>query len=123
MQFDHVAIPSNNISQSIQWYRDRFNATVLFADDTWAFLLIGDVKLALVTPTPHPPHIAIRVTPEQLTAASSESGIPIDSHRDGSRGIYLHDPFGNAVELIHYPPGQTTYEGAPPQPPGPHYHR
>ena len=31
-------------------------------------------------------------------------------HRDGTRGIYLHDPFGNAVELICYPPGKTVYD-------------
>ena len=29
--------------------------------------------------------------------------------RDGTKGIYLYDPSGNAVELISYPPGQKVY--------------
>ncbi len=111
MTFDHVAIPSNDIAASIEWYRQHFAAKVLYQDATWAFLEVGGQKLALVTPTQHPPHMAVSVSEEQLAAAATAAGIAIDSHRDGSRGIYLHDPFGNAVELICYPAGQTIYDG------------
>jgi hypothetical protein len=45
-----------------------------------------------------------------LNEASNTTGIAIDKHRDGTKGIYVHDPFGNAVELICYPPGETVYE-------------
>jgi catechol 2,3-dioxygenase-like lactoylglutathione lyase family enzyme len=110
MVFDHVAVPSNDIDASVQWYRKAFGAAVLYQDKTWAFLNVGGQKLALVTPTQHPPHVAIRVDEQQLAAAAQEAGIKIDTHRDGTTGIYLHDPFGNAVELICYPPGGTVYE-------------
>jgi catechol 2,3-dioxygenase-like lactoylglutathione lyase family enzyme len=82
----------------------------LYEDATWAFLNVGGVKVALVTPTQHPPHIAVRVSEEQLAFAAQKMGIPIESHRDGTRGIYVHDPFGNAVELICYPAGGTVYK-------------
>ncbi len=110
MQFDHSAIPSSNIAGSVEWYRANLGAEVLYQDSTWAFLNVGGVKVALVTPTQHPPHIAVRVTEEELAAAAQVAGIPIESHRDGTRGIYIYDPFGNAVELICYPAGQTIYK-------------
>lgn len=110
MTFDHVAVPSNDIAASVTWYRERFGAEVLYQDATWAFLNLGGTKLALVTPTQHPPHVAIRVTERQLEAAAQQAGVTVDKHRDGTTGIYLHDPFGNAIELICYPPGQTVYD-------------
>ena len=113
MTFDHVAVPSNDIAQSVEWYRARFGATVLYQDKTWAFLNVGGQKVALVTPTQHPPHVAVRVSEPELAAASKAAGVAIDKHRDGTTGIYIHDPFGNAVELICYPAGQTAYENAP----------
>jgi hypothetical protein len=54
--------------------------------------------------------VAMSVTEEELIGASKTTGIAIDKHRDGTQGLYLHDPFGNAVELICYPPGKTIYE-------------
>ena len=110
MTFDHVAVPSNDLAASVQWYMARFGATVLYQDKTWAFLNVGGQKLALVSPSEHPPHVAVRVTEEQLAEASLATNTPIDKHRDGTTGIYIHDPFGNAVELICYPMGQTVYE-------------
>lgn len=110
MTFDHVAVPSNDIAASVDWYKSRFGAEVLYQDATWAFLRVGGVKVALVTPTQHPPHVAIRVDEQQLADAAHQAGLKVDRHRDGTTGIYLHDPFGNAVELICYPEGRTTYE-------------
>ena len=109
MRFDHVAVPSNDIPASVRWYITHFNATVLYQDKTWAFLNVGGQKLALVTPSQHPPHVAIEVSEVQLGEASRAANIPIDKHRDGTTGIYIHDPFGNAVELICYPAGKTVY--------------
>jgi catechol 2,3-dioxygenase-like lactoylglutathione lyase family enzyme len=110
MKFDHAAVPSNDIAASVEWYRAHVGATVIYQDKTWAFLDVGGTKLALVTPTQHPPHVAVTVTEDELARAATAANIPIDTHRDGTKGIYLHDPFGNAVELICYPPGQTIYE-------------
>lgn len=109
MRMDHVAVPAADIDASVNWYRERFGATVLYQDRTWAFLQVGGGKVALVTPGQHPPHMAFSVTEEQLADASRASDVAIEGHRDGSRGIYVYDPDGNAVELICYPPGETAY--------------
>lgn len=110
LEIDHIAIPSTDIPATVQWYIQHFGASVLYQDKTWAFLQCGSVKLALVTPTQHPPHVAFRVTEQQLAQAAATANKPIDHHRDGTTGIYINDPFGNSVELICYPPKQTIYE-------------
>ena len=110
MTFDHVAVPSTDIAVSVAWYKARFNAEVLYQDDTWAFLNVGGQKLAIVTPQQHPPHVAFNVTEQQLADVAMQTDTKIDEHRDGTRGIYIHDPFGNAVELIVYPAGKTVYD-------------
>ena len=110
MKFDHVAVPSNDIDASVRWYQELFGAEVIYQDKTWAFLNLGGQKFALVTPTQHPPHVAVSVDERQLEQASKSTGVAIDKHRDGTKGIYVHDPFGNAVELICYPPGETVYD-------------
>lgn len=107
---DHVALPSHDIAASARFYVENFGAQILYQDQTWAFLRLGQGKLALVTPTQHPPHVALRVDEATLTAAAQNAGKPIDTHRDGTKGIYVEDPHGNAVELICYPEGETVYE-------------
>lgn len=113
MQVDHIALPSSDVAASVRWYVEHFGARVLYQDKTWAFLQTENVKIAIVTPTQHPPHVAFRVDEQQLAEAAKKAGKPIDRHRDGTTGIYVSDPFGNAVELICYPPGQTVYEKKP----------
>ena len=109
LPIDHVAVPSTDIARGVAYYRDKFGAEVLYEDKTWAFLRMGDVKLALVTPGEHPPHVALRVTEEQLREAAARDNFGVDEHRDGTKGVYLKDPDGNAVELICYPEGKTPY--------------
>lgn len=108
---DHVAVPSADIAASVTWYVETFGAEVLHQDKTWAFLRMGTVNLALVTPTQHPPHVAVRVDTAALEEMAANAGKPIDRHRDGTMGIYVSDPDGNQIELICYPPGETVYEG------------
>lgn len=110
MELDHVAVPSRDIAASVDWYVGTLGASVLYQDGTWAFLKLGQGKLALVTPTQHPPHTAVRVDAETLTEAARQAGKTVDGHRDGTRGIYVSDPDGNQVELICYPPGGTVYD-------------
>ena len=109
LPIDHVAVPAHDVAKSAGWYVEHFGAKVLYQDETWAFLQMGPVKLALVTPTQHPPHVALRVDDEQLARLAKTADKEIDSHRDGTKGIYVRDPDGNAVELICYPPGETPY--------------
>ncbi len=112
MTIDHVAIPSNDIAASVAWYQSHCAAKVLYQDSTWALLDIGGIKLALVTPSQHPPHVAVKVDAQQLVTVARAGGLQIDAHRDGTRGAYLHDPFGNAVEFICYPEGAKPDEPA-----------
>ena len=109
-ELDHVAVPAADIAAGVQFYVENFGARVLYQDDTWAFLQMGQGKLALVTPTQHPPHVALRVDETALGLAADKAGKSVDHHRDGTKGIYVEDPFGNQVELICYPPGETVYE-------------
>jgi hypothetical protein len=94
----------------VKFYVERFGAVVLYADESWAFLKIGQGKLALVSPEQHPAHVALRVDLASLEEAAKKAGKGIDVHRDGTRGIYVEDPGGNVVELIYYPAGGTVYE-------------
>ena len=64
---------------------EKWGAEVLYQDATWAFLKLGRGKLALVTPSQHPPHVAVRVDEATLAQAASEAGKPVDGHRDGTR--------------------------------------
>ena len=109
MELDHVAVSSQNIGAAVRWYVETLGAQVLHQDATWAFLKVGQGKIALVTPTQHPPHVAVRVGEEELAEAAREAGKPVDRHRDGTQGIYISDPDGNQVELIWYPPGETVH--------------
>ncbi len=109
-EMDHVAVPCPDIAGGVAFYVENFGAQVLYQDATWAFLKVGQGKLALVTPSQHPPHVALRVDEAQLEKAAQKAGKPVDSHRDGTKGIYIEDLSGNVVELICYPPGETLYE-------------
>ncbi len=111
-EMDHVAIQTRDIAGSVAYYVENFGAHVLYQDTTWAFLRVGQGKLALVSPEQHPPHVALRVDEATLERMATSVGKPIDRHRDGTTGIYVDDPQGNVIELICYPPGETVYESA-----------
>ena len=108
-ELDHVAVQTSDIPATVKFYTEQFGAEVLYADATWAFLKIGQGKLALVRPEQHPRHLAIRVDRPSLEAAATKAGKTINTHRDGTESVYLDDPAGNTIELIHYPPGKTVY--------------
>lgn len=109
-ELDHVAIQTRDVPALVKHYTENFGAQVLYADATWAFLRVGQGKLALVSPDQHPPHVAFRVDEATLQAAAARAGTSIDTHRDGTRGIYVPDPSGNVLELICYPAAQTAYD-------------
>lgn len=101
MRFDHVAINVRDVGASVEWYRRTLSATVLYQDDTWAFLEVGGVRLALTLRSEHPPHLAFDVG----AAPSKEFLQKAKTHRDGTVSQYIVDPDGNAIEWIHYPDG------------------
>lgn len=102
-ELDHIALPTPDIPAAVAYYVHNFQAQVLYADDSWAFLRLGQGKLALVKPEQHPGHVALRVDLPTLQGFAAQLGTPIDQHRDGTQGLYLKDPSGNTVELICYP--------------------
>ncbi len=90
---DHIAIPADDIASAVEWYRDLFRCEVLYQDPTWALLLFGNVKLALVVPEQHPPHVG-------FVSSEAEKFGPLVPHRDGTRSTYVEDAAGNAVEIL-----------------------
>lgn len=90
---DHIAISVNDIKSALEFYLNSFKCKVVYQDDTWAFIEFGNIKLALVIPEQHPPHIAF-VSPK-----AEEFG-PLKTHRDGTRSIYIKDPSDNTLEIM-----------------------
>jgi catechol 2,3-dioxygenase-like lactoylglutathione lyase family enzyme len=89
----HVAIAVQDVQSAVDWYRTNFRCKVSYQDDTWAMLDFANLKLALVIPRQHPPHLAF-VHPD-----ASHFGT-LQTHRDGTRSCYVRDPAGNSVELL-----------------------
>ncbi len=90
-KIDHIALVVGNIHQAVNWYTKNRDCKVNYKDESWAELQFENIKLALVLPQDHPPHIAF----EDDTIKGTE-------HRDGSESIYEHDTFGNIIEKIKY---------------------
>ena len=90
---DHVAVPVTDVAAAVEWYKRTFRCEVKYQDATWAFLEFGNIRLALVVPEQHPPHIAF-VSPE------AEKYGALKLHRDGTRSCYVKDPAGNSVEIL-----------------------
>ena len=95
-KIDHIAIQTKDINESVTWYIKTFRCDVLFQDETWALLEFNNIKLALVVPEQHPPHIAVK------RRNLEKYGNPV-KHRDGSESVYINSPDKNVFELIRYP--------------------
>ena len=89
----HVAVSVRDIKEAVAWYQARFACRVSYQDDTWAMLEFANLKMALVIPSQHPPHLA-------FVSAEAEKFGPLKTHRDGTRSCYVTDPAGNAVEIL-----------------------
>ena len=91
---DHIAIETVNVASSVSWYKNKFNCTVKFQDDSWALIGFRNISLALVTPGEHPPHFAV-VDESVLNNGEKKK------HRDGIYYIYEKDVDNNVIEKIH----------------------
>ncbi|MFL2982791.1 MAG: VOC family protein [Candidatus Neomarinimicrobiota bacterium] len=92
----YIAIESNNITKSVDWYRKKFNCKIKFQDNSWALLVFKNISLALVLPGQHPLHFAIV---DEDISKLDESKV----HRDGIRYIYDKNPDSNIIERIDRP--------------------
>jgi len=90
---DHVAISVTDIRKALDWYGGHFQCEVLYHDDTWALVQFSNIKLALVIPSQHPPHLGF------VTSKAADFG-SLKPHRDGTRSVYVTDPAGNSLELL-----------------------
>tara|TARA_Y100000034_G_scaffold122871_1_gene168883 strand:+ start:294 stop:494 length:201 start_codon:yes stop_codon:yes gene_type:complete len=61
-------------------------------------LKVGDAKIALTTPTEHPPHVAFTID----SLDEFPQGCEIKTHRDGSLYSYRKDSEGNTIEWIYW---------------------
>ena len=93
---DHVAVEVADVDRAVEWYAERFRCRVAYRDATWAMLEFGNVRLALMAPGQHPPHVAV-------SRSDAAAFGPLKTHRDGLRYVYLTDPFGNTVEVLEPP--------------------
>jgi catechol 2,3-dioxygenase-like lactoylglutathione lyase family enzyme len=89
----HIAVSVNDVKAAVDWYTRTFQCKVSYQDDTWAFLEFANLRLALVIPSQHPPHVAF-LSPE------AEKFGPLKPHRDGTRSCYVTDPAGNSIEIM-----------------------
>lgn len=90
---DHIAISVDNVENAVQFYTKTFKCEIDYQDKTWAFLRFSNIKLALVVPNQHPPHLA-------FAAPNAERFGKLKTHRDGTRSCYIKDPAGNSVEIV-----------------------
>ena len=89
----HMAIAVTNIREAVEWYVRNFKCGVSYEDETWALLEFANLRLALVLPEQHPPHISFE-------SEQAEKFGPLKTHRDGTRSTYITDPFGNTIEIL-----------------------
>mgnify|MGYP005999082847 FL=1 len=92
MKIDHIGLVVDDVRTSVDWYIANWGASLIYCDDTWAFLQFENIKLALVVEGEHPAHIAFE---DALLKGGK-------LHRDGSRSVYEKDPSGNFIERIRY---------------------
>lgn len=90
---DHIAISVDDIDSAVAWYMKTFQCEIAYRDATWAMLRFGNIKLALVVPSQHPPHIG-------LYSENAHKFGELKPHRDGTRSTYITDPSGNSIEVL-----------------------
>ncbi len=104
--FDHVAQQVPDIGEAVDWYRLLIpDLTVLYADESWAFLEANGTKLAFVKKDQHPNHLAWRVSDMELQELAAKYDKEIVPHRDKTRSFYLEAPGSQWIEII-------TFEGS-----------
>jgi len=104
MEFDHIARQVPDIAGAVDWYRQWIPSTeVLYQDPTWALIEADGVRLAFVTASQHPDHLAWRVSNAELDQMAAARGTTISVHRDASRSFYMDGPGDTVIEIVAYP--------------------
>ncbi len=100
---DHIAIKVSDLDEAEKWYLEQLKAVVTFRDHKYIRLKVANVNIALIDEKYYPhAHIGILVEHRYELPVDGE----LVTHRDGSEGVYVKDPFGNYIEYIWYSPQQ-----------------
>jgi len=103
MKLDHIAMVCNDIDVSIKWYLNIFKeAKILYQDDTWGLIGTNTWKIAFVSKSQHPQHIAFCVDGLEDEIKKLFPNKKWKLHRDNSKSIYIEDPDSNYIEFIKY---------------------
>ena len=115
----HLALHARDLEAMKRFYVDVLGFAVEWEPDTDnVYLSSGIDNLALhrarqdVSPSGALDHLGVVVrAPEDVDAWAAfldSRGVTLAAkprtHRDGARSCYLHDPDGNAVQIIFHPP-------------------
>ena len=116
----HLALFARAFDDMRRFYVERLCFAVEWApDDDNVYLTSGADNLALHRADPGAPagpgrldHLGLLVgcaaDVDRWAAYLDAHGVPLRSrprtHRDGARSLYLEDPDGNVVQIIHHPP-------------------
>ena len=100
MKFDHVALTSKDIKNSVEWYKNNWDAKILYQDETWGLIEVYDTKIAFVIPSQHPAHICFEVNEEFILDKLDKK--TFKPHRDGSSSCYIRDIDGNFLEFLYW---------------------
>jgi len=103
VKFDHVAlsVKNNEVENTALWYRDHMSAEILYIDSTWAMMNVCGIKIALVVPHQHPPHVAFNINEAQYLNFK-KAGKVFKMHRDKSESFYEKDASGNMLEFMFW---------------------
>lgn len=89
----HIAIAVQDIPESVKFYKTNFDCEILYEDLTWALIEFSNIKLALVIPEQHQPHICFE-------KSDAEKYGELKLHRDGTKSCYIKDNSGNTLEIL-----------------------
>lgn len=101
---DHIAIKVADLKLAEKWYLGHLKAEITFRDEKYIRLKVGNTNIALIDEKFYPyAHIGILVENEEDLP---DFGVRV-THRDGTIGVYVKDPFGNYLEYIWYSESQS----------------
>ena len=116
----HLALFARAFDEMRRFYIDRLGFAVEWEPDSDnVYLTSGADNLALHRAGPDRPaaegrldHFGLLVRQaddvDRWAAYLDAHGVPIQvrprTHRDGARSLYLFDPDGNTIQIIHHPP-------------------
>jgi catechol 2,3-dioxygenase-like lactoylglutathione lyase family enzyme len=101
MKFDHIALVSKNIAQTVAWYQNNFSDIfVKYQDDTWALCNICGVDISFVLKSQHPAHISFCLNSTEVEKIKRNKEKIFKNHRDGTSSCYERDIDGNIIEYL-----------------------